>query len=90
MVHRSVGTWTLDLSTRIWMKVSSDGSDEVESTACWLADSTGNAPLVGVAGGEGSAVAGGAPHWMTLMATLARWAGPARVSSPLPVLRMAF
>lgn len=67
-VHMSVGTWTLDFSTRIEMKVSSEGiGDACASSCCWE-----KPDLVGVAGGEGRGAAGGGPHWITSTALAAR------------------
>lgn len=60
----SVGTCTFDFSTRIVMKVSSDGIAEVWSTE--------KPVLVGVAGGEGRAEDGAGPHWITSTAFAAR------------------
>lgn len=68
------------------MNVSSEGRDEVGSTTAGTGASPGKAPLVGVAGGDGRAAAGGAPHWMTEMAMLARWAGRCASDAPSVLL----
>ena len=64
-----VGTWTLLFSTSTVMKASSDGS---VGSAGATGAAPGNAPLVGVAGGDGSGLVGAGPHWMTAMALAAR------------------
>jgi hypothetical protein len=67
-VQRRVGTWTLDFSTRMLMKVSSEGMGEFVSRV------EGKLLLVGVAGGEGRQADGGGPHWMTSTAFSAMYA----------------
>jgi hypothetical protein len=69
-VQSNVGTCTLLLSTSWAMKASRLG--RVGSSAAHA--SAANESLVGVGGGEGSAVGGG-PHWMTATASWARYAG---------------
>jgi hypothetical protein len=64
-VQSKVGTCTLLRLTKHVMKASSEGMTGSVVTAVAV---DGKAPLVGVAGGVGSGLAGAGQHWMTLTA----------------------